>query len=151
MFRDNAARNATTDGSSDFSQSAFAKFREAHSAAVQPKWQASVLAKVTELLNLRQGWDGYNAPALKHDAAMFAMVILQNVMKQSTPEPSVVPSSTGGVQLEWHLNRIDLEIHVLAPYQGEIWWTDHTTGAESTVSLGKDLSVLDEPIKRMSL
>ncbi|MEK7996278.1 MAG: hypothetical protein AAB403_20960 [Planctomycetota bacterium] len=151
MFRDGAARAITGDagGSVDFG-SGLSNFRRSHSAAIQPKWQASVLMKVTELLSLRPGWDSYSAPVLKHDAAMFAMIVLQNVMKPGTPEPSVVPSSTGGVQLEWHVKDIDLEIHVLAPYQGEIWWCDRATGHESSVQLSKDLSVLSEPINKMS-
>ncbi len=115
-----------------------------------PTWPASVQAKLTALLEFEGGWDSYKAPALKHDAAMFALVVLQNVMAPGTPEPSVVPSADGGVQLEWHTKGVDLEIHVLGPYLGEVWWCDHSTDNEHTAELGKDFSFLHEPINKLS-
>lgn len=149
MYRDNLSRaNSTVSESS--AEANFQNFRRAHVAATQPKWPTQVLAKMTDLLSFQPGWDSYRALALRHDAAMFAMTVLQNVMTSGTPEPSVVPSATGGVQLEWHDAGIDLEIHVLAPYEGEVWWRDHATGAEHASDLGTDLSVLHEPISKLS-
>jgi hypothetical protein len=140
------ANSASSSGISD----SYPAFRRAHQAATQPLWQMHVLAKVTALLQLEPGWDGYRAPVPQRDAAMFALEILQGVMTATTPEPSVVPSSVGGVQLEWHDSGIDLEIHVAAPYSGEIWWFDHTANREHTAPLGQDLSTLHEPIARLS-
>jgi hypothetical protein len=129
----------------------YAQFRRALSAATAPRWQAETLARVTALLKMRAGWDSYRALPVRHDAAMFALTILENVMRSSTPSPSVIPSASGGLQLEWHVNDIDLEIHVLEPYKGEVWWYDHSTGGESTHELTADLSTLRAPISKLTV
>ena len=49
-------------------------------------------------------------------------------MRPRTPVPQVVPSPVGGVQLEWHEKDIDLELHITAPYECEVWFQDHRTG-----------------------
>lgn len=161
MHRSNAVRIGVEniDGQSDVStaggigsaaRSEFPQFHRALTAATEPTWQKEVLARVTALLRLRPGWDSYKAPAPRYDAAMFALTVLQGIMRPGTPAPSVVPSSTGGIQLEWHEKHIDLEIHVLGPYKGEVWWLDHTTGDEVSGGLQADLSILQAPIGKMS-
>lgn len=162
MPRSNAVRIGAEniDGQTDVStagglgggeRSEFPQFQRALTAATEPTWQREVLARITALLRLRPGWDSYKAPMPRYDAAMFALTVLQGIMRPATPAPSVVPSSTGGIQLEWHEKDIDLEIHVLEPYKGEIWWLDHTTGAETSGGLQADLSILQAPIGKMSV
>jgi hypothetical protein len=144
--RDVAAGRADAPSGGQYTQ-----FRRALSAATAPKWQAETLAQVTALLKMRAGWDSYRAVPVRHDAAMFALTVLENVMSASTPSPSVVPSPNGGLQLEWHINHIDLEIHVLEPYKGEVWWYDHSTGSENTYVLTADLSALRAPIDKLTV
>jgi hypothetical protein len=130
--------------------SQFANFHRAYVTALEPKWQKEVLSRMTALLRHRAGWDSYGAQAPRYDAAMFALTILQRVMRGDTPVPFIVPSHMGGVQLEWHENQIDLEIHIVEPYKGDIWWRDHATGRETLVDLSQDLSGLRAPIGMMS-
>jgi len=130
--------------------SPFTRFRQAHVAATQPVWPAKVVSKMSALLRLRPDWDTYGAPSPRYDAAMFALTLLDGIMRPDTPEPSVVPTPNGGVQLEWHETHVDLEIHVLAPYEGDVWWKDHGTGVEHAVDLSQDITVLQQAIGRMS-
>jgi len=69
-------------------------------------------------------------------------------MKPATPLPQVVPSSDGGVQLEWHEKGIDLELHIRAPYDCELWYRDHQDADAEPVSskLSNDFSDLRTPI-----
>jgi hypothetical protein len=64
----------------------------------------------------------YRAPHIGFDTGMFALIVLNDVMRTHTPIPQVVPSGTGGVQLEWHQKGIDLELYIAAPYQCELWF-----------------------------
>lgn len=115
-------------------------------------WQAAVLERVVALLNMPANWDGYGAPAISREAVMFALEVLQRTMQPTTPVPQVVPSSVGGVQLEWHERDIDLELHVAAPFRCEIWFEDHRAGTMVSKELSADFaalrSALDELTKR---
>ena len=41
-----------------------------------------------------------------------------------TLEPTVVPTSKGSVQLEWHEHGIDLEVEILSPYRIHVSFED---------------------------
>ncbi len=74
--------------------------------------------------------------------------LLQRVMRPRTPIPQVTPSAAGGVQLEWHEKGVDLELHVTAPYQWELWFRDLQDPISQPVSLEltDDFSELKRPI-----
>src|SRR6476469_8907832 len=112
---------ATTDKES---RPAYSNFAREFAAQPERKWQIEVVNALTQLATLQQGWDSYNAPPLRRDAGHFALEILQSVMRPRTPVPQIVPSSSGGVQLEWHERGVDLELHVTAPYMCEMWFHD---------------------------
>src|SRR5262249_2651943 len=101
----------------------FPKFYAALDAT--PRWEAVVVPALVKFAGLPIGWDSYGAPPPRRDAGLFALEILQSVMRPRTPPPQVIPSSAGGIQLEWHENGIDLELHITAPYQWELWFQDH--------------------------
>lgn len=129
----------------------FGKFLTAYDAGPEIKWQASALKKVAELLKLPVDWDGYGAPSIRRDAAMFALEVLETVMLPRTPLPAIVPAADGGIQIEWHEGDIDLEFHVSAPYVCDLWFED-LRGAEPSVSeaLTNDFTLLRSLIALLS-
>jgi hypothetical protein len=130
-------------------QPTYPTFRRAYVETTEPKWQKAVLTQMVGLIGLPQGWDSYRALKPNREAAMFALEMLEKLMHVDTPVPSIVPSHGGGIQLEWHINDIDLEIHVAGPYKGDVWWRD-STGKEAFGDLGADLSSLKGPIAALS-
>ena len=90
-----------------------------------PRWEKVLLREVERLTELKQGWDSYGAPPIRWDAGLFALIILHNTMLPGTPLPQIVPTSVGGIQLEWHERGVDLELHVTGPYECELWYEDH--------------------------
>jgi hypothetical protein len=94
------------------------------------------------------GWDSYSAPPLRTDVPAYAMAALSTIMKPQTPLPQVVPTSVGGVQLEWHENKIDLELHITAPHKCEVWFRDNRdpSAEPKSFDLTNNFSVLNEPI-----
>ena len=66
------------------------------------------IAKLLDLLNLPAGWDSYSGKpinALAVTAAIDVIYVLDS-------EPSFVPTSDGGIQLECHRRGIDFEVTV---------------------------------------
>ena len=126
----------------------FPRFRQAYDDP-EVKWQIEVQKAVVDLVNMPEGWDSYDAPAVKRDAGLFAIEILHNLMRARSPIPYVVPSSVGGVQLEWHEKDIDLEIHVVAPYRCEVWFHDHEQGEPQSFDITNDFSPLEAPIRAL--
>jgi hypothetical protein len=113
-------------------------------------WQVEVVRRLSDLRELTPGWDGYRAPALSHGAVSFAIELLGKVMRSRTPLPQLVPSSVGGVQIEWHEKDIDLEIHIAAPYRCELWYQNHRSGEVIDQEFTADFSPLAIPIAELS-
>lgn len=126
------------------------RFQQARAAVSEPRWRGDVLGTLESLLRMPAGWNSYGSKPISWDAAMFGMILLNSLMKSDTPSPSVVPTAAGGLQLEWHLNKVDLEIHVTGPYEGDFWWHDHVTGEEASGEIkSADLQALVKPLNRV--
>lgn len=125
----------------------FPNFRRHYDAGPGEKWQVEIVKRLTTLLQFQPDWDGYGTPALSLDAGMFVLTVLQGVMMPRTPIPQIVLSSEGGIQVEWHERGIDLEFHITAPYQGEYWYEDKTTGHSDAADIKDDLSNLQRWVR----
>ncbi|GIW89835.1 MAG: hypothetical protein KatS3mg109_0267 [Pirellulaceae bacterium] len=88
-----------------------------------------VLRRMQDLLWLPQNWDNYGARPVRPDCVANALGILVSCLRPSTSLPQVVPTSKGGVQLEWHVGGKDLEIEVNAPDRIQVFFEDDATGA----------------------
>lgn len=76
-----------------------------------PAWSSAALSELVGLLELPEGWNSYRARRVDFDAVKHAVDLLFNVADQHTPRPSIVPTASGGVQIEWH-GEDDVEIEV---------------------------------------
>jgi hypothetical protein len=68
-----------------------------------------------------------------------------SVLDSGTPKPSVVPTSRGGIQLEWHRAGVDLEIEIESPDRVNVFFEDDREGTEEEITLTDDL----QPLKRL--
>jgi hypothetical protein len=113
-------------------------------------WQVDALSRICRLLELKEGWDSYKAKAIPRETGMFALQILDAVMQQpSLSAPSIVPSPAGGIQLEWHTKSVDLELHISAVYDCEVWFEDRSTGQSLEDVVVDDFSILAGPISAL--
>lgn len=76
--------------------------------------KAKIRSRLTELLELPQGWDSYGASTIDPKAVDAASRLL-DVLDH---DPAVIPCNHGGVQLEWHRDGLELEVEISAA--GEI-------------------------------
>lgn len=80
-----------------------------------PSWLLPLILKVCELGNLAADWNSYGAKPVDVETAASSIMLLASVLTDRDPVPSVVPTSRGGVMLEWHIGGVDLEIDVRSP------------------------------------
>ncbi len=85
---------------------------------------------MNELMRLPLGWDGHDGRPVDFDVADFAVQFLLQTLEPNGPAPLVVPTSYGGLQLEWHEQEIDLEIEVEAPNRIFVSFEDRESGEE---------------------
>lgn len=97
-------------------------------------WLSAALARLDELATLKANWDSYQAepmtPAALIAARGYVSVMALISPVSAMPEPAIVPTNDGGIQLEWHQSGVDVEVYI-SPTGGVSGWTrDGTTEAE---------------------
>lgn len=92
------------------------------------QWWDSILNRLEYLVHLKNGWDGYRAPPVNFLNAYFAGNVLQTICNSDSPEPSIVPGSSGDLQIEWDLESLELEIHIIEPNLVAVWFKNASTG-----------------------
>jgi hypothetical protein len=75
--------------------------------------------------------------------AHFAASMLVSACPLETPEPQIVPGPNADLQIEWHTETTDIELHVNAPYDVDAWRLKHATpDQEEEVHLERDFSIV---------
>jgi len=87
-------------------------------------WGEEITKSIEELMQLENGWDGYNAQPVSFRNASFALEMLKAICDASTPKPNVFPGVDGDLQIEWHSDTVDIELHIVAPYEVYFWTND---------------------------
>lgn len=75
-------------------------------------WFSKAAESVNALLSLPRGWDSYGARSPSEQAARKAIDILTDLVGEGARMPAIVPTSKGGIQLEWHNSGLDVEIEI---------------------------------------
>lgn len=78
------------------------------------EWEEKTRRKLGQLLRLAPNWDGYGARSPDPAVLERALRALLEVVPTSAPAPYLVPSPTGGLQIEWHERAGDVEIEFKA-------------------------------------
>lgn len=73
-------------------------------------WLDDVAARVTRLSALAPGWDGHRARSIDRQTLLQVWRFVEGIAEVVAIPPSVVPTVSGGVALEWHRDGLDLEI-----------------------------------------
>ena len=115
-----------------------------------PPWVLPTLKRLGELLELEPNWDTYGACLINPDHAVAAFNLLELVMRDDTPEPTVVPTNRGGVQLEWHTCGVDLEIETLSTHRFLVAFEDSAVREEKEWELTTDLTPLVACMAKLS-
>jgi len=84
------------------------------------QWQMQLIEKIALLGSLPENWNSYRSQPINIETAGFAICTLLNHLQHDDPMPSVVPTSGGGILVEWHVAGVDLEIDFRSPTWVEV-------------------------------
>jgi len=113
-------------------------------------WHSQIKERLNELCKLAKNWDGYNSVPTTFDVAHFSYSLLEQLYREDTPLPSIVPLANGGLQIEWHKNNLDIEIVVHEPNLTSVWVDDITTEEDGVeTEMTTDFSNLIPWIERL--
>lgn len=113
-------------------------------------WVKELEGDFNTLTSLRKGWDGYAGLPVSFTCAQFAANIIESLYTQALPPPQLVPMSDGTLRLEWHMNKYDLEIEVLAPYEVVACRTDLMTDEEEEIEVQTDFTELSKWVSALA-
>ena len=77
-------------------------------------WQMQVIHKIIKLSQIQENWDSYNGkpPAPKAINTAIELIEALPFENEDMPIPSVVPTSEGGLQIEWSGEERELEVEI---------------------------------------
>lgn len=95
-----------------------------------PPWIFQVLPRLKHLLTLGPNWDSYGARPIEPMAVFEAIYFLHAAMPCQGQPPQIVPTVSGGLQLEWHTGVADLEVEVDAQGRYELSFESGSGGVQ---------------------
>lgn len=113
-------------------------------------WSDSVKRRLEELIKLPTGWDGYQGVHVSFENANFAYRVLDAICRPETHAPQIVPGTAGDLQLEWHTQQGDIELHVKGPNRVHAWraMTEGNADGEE-MDLTNDFAVVAQWVKEI--
>lgn len=121
-----------------------------HLQGDEPVWLRPALDRFSEILQLPENWNSYGARRIELTSVAYALGVLSETMLVATPAPSIVPTSPGGVQLEWHMRGIDLEVEVSPAGRVTAAWEDAVDRSEWEDELGPSFERLASALAELS-
>lgn len=116
-----------------------------------PDWLPQTEIALQELLELPANWDSYGARTIRAEVVAEAVDLLRKIVLPGTPQPAVVPTVRGGVQLEWHTGGHDLELEFEHPGRFHVSYEEPNEDVDLEVELTlADLPRLTELTARLS-
>ncbi len=115
------------------------------------EWRDAAIARLNELVRLDRGWDGYRGLPVSFENANFALRMLEATCRADAPVPQIVPGANGDLQIEWHAQNTDIELHVRAPNDVHAWrMTPATQPNGEEIFLTNDFTVVANWVKEIA-
>jgi len=109
-----------------------------------------LLDTAKRLIDLPENWDSYGASPIDPRLIEYGLSLLNELTPSQTPLPTMVPTSRGGIQLEWHCRDIDLEIRIESLGSLDVSFEDSRTLEEWDGELTTSLEPLHRFLAELS-
>ena len=108
---------------------------------VSPQLPARIEASLTGLVDLPQGWDGYNGLPVRREIADHARRFMALIGECTQLVPDVVQLSDGGLQLEWFVGDHEIEVAIAPDRTTHVYFECTKDGRSQEISLGHLLHI----------
>ena len=98
-------------------------------------------ASITDLVNLPQGWDGYNGRPVLSEVAEHARRLMAAIGECTQLVPDIVPLSDGGLQLEWFVGAYEVEVVIATDGRAHVYFECTNDGRIREFSLDSSFSI----------
>ena len=115
---------------------------------LSPPWLRKIDRRISNLMSLMPGWDGDGSVPVSCDVAIGAWQFVLSNVAHETPEPQVVPTSNGGLQFEWHLLNVTLELRFDQKENASFYY-ECAEGPELEGSITDDLSLVGSLVRSL--
>ena len=106
-------------------------------------WSETARQRLSELANLKSGWDDASAPPIVPSLIETAWNFLTSELVSSLEvKPDIVPTLDGGLLIEWHTTKVDLIIESSPKEPGSFYFCDNETGDEFESVIGDNLNAI---------
>jgi len=95
---------------------------------ISPAWLGRVKRRLEELIFLPANWDSYGGAPVDPRVARLAESLVEWFGVADMPPPDVFATSDGGVQIEWHVRRVNIEIDISPFDDTTIYFHDLNVG-----------------------
>lgn len=116
-------------------------------SADPPLWVPPVIERLNEFGALAPNWDTYGGVPVSESNARHALDFLTRVMGPNTPLPWIAPLGSGGLQLDWTGEGVDVEVVIDGSDSSALITVD---GDEQDLPLGHGIVVFPTLVPRLS-
>lgn len=78
----------------------------------EPSWLYPILSRLQHLSRLGENWDSYSGHPPTDTSVFTTLAVVVRLLRDQGDVPAIVPTSEGGIQVEWHRDSGELEIRV---------------------------------------
>ena len=120
---------------------------------VEPEaWVSAAMDRLTVLCALKPNWDEGTAAPVHPDVYEFVHRFLADkVIQKLAVGPDIVPTVSGGIQLEWHTEEIDFLIGVEPEQNPTFYFFDSETNNEVESSIADDMETPSRALVKLGL
>jgi len=71
-----------------------------------------IVSRIQSAVDKPENWDSYGARQINIYPILKGLQVLSRIMQYNIPIPIVFPTTKGGIQFEWHMSHMDLEVEI---------------------------------------
>lgn len=108
-----------------------------------------LFSRLDALASLAENWDGYGAHALSPFALNAAGQVIDQLLREPLPPPTIVPVPSGGVQLEWVAGTVEIDLEIRPDGDGIFVCDDDALAEQLDGELPEDLALFRTVLRRL--
>ena len=83
-------------------------------------WFLPLRTQLQGFLAFEENWNGYGESPIHEEAIRRTIDVLNAIVSETTPKPDIVPTSKGGIQIEWASKDYEIEVEIFPTEPAQI-------------------------------